>query len=711
MKNSFSFPSLNSFRSVAAFCAAGLFVTAGHAASDERIARVESGLAPRLFVEGQPVKWTLQERMAHHHVPGVSIAVINDGNVEWARGYGTLETGGSAPVNAETIFQAASISKPVSALAILRLVEAGKLSLDQDVNEVLKAWKVPASNFTAEEKVTVRRVLSHTAGLTVHGFRGYAAGEALPSLQQMLDGERPANSGAIRVDLKPGTQERYSGGGYVVMHQLVRDVTGEPFEAVLHSSVLNPLGMTRSTFEQPLPATWDANAARAHRGDGKAITGKWHTYPEVAPDGLWTTPTDLARFAIELQQSLRGESNKVISAAMTKQMLTRQLRSMGLGIVVAGADSTLRFEHGGANEGFRCELVAYASGRGCVIMTNSDSGGALIPEIKRAIASEYEWPDFRPLAWKSVPVDSAVLAGYVGAYRMPDGSGPTVNLRVDNNALVAEANGERRDLIAEGPQRFRVVDDESLATFFTVNGQKALWAQNRLWLMTPAKTEPASAANVQAGPRAPGRFLVFRNAPSWRRPTDFEHVLRALGYEVDVKNSSAMADADLSRYTTIIVPGAQPRDGFYPDYIRHAARFDEYVAKGGTLLLELNGAEGTSIVLPRGVTMTPNGARENAIVAVNHPVFAPFGSERSIRANYASHGYLSGVPSEALVLAVESKGSERLNDRPTFVEYMHGQGQVIAACQCFHDQDNSGRGVLMATVLEYAAAKKPPAGN
>jgi hypothetical protein len=172
-----------------------------------------------------------------------------------------------------------------------------------------------------------------------------------------------------------------------------------------------------------------------------------------------------------------------------------------------------------------------------------------------------------------------------------------------------------------------------------------------------------------------------------------------------------MADIDLSSYTTVIVPGAQPHDTFYPDYIRHAARLDDYVAKGGTLILELNGAENTSIVLPLGVTMKSNAGLENAIVAANHPIFAPFGSERVIRANAASHGYLSGVPSGAVVLAVESKGSETFKDRPTFVEYTHGKGRVIAACQCFHDQDRSGRGPLMATVLDYAAGKSWVTGN
>lgn len=195
----------------------------------------------------------------------------------------------------------------------------------------------------------------------MHGFRGYAEGEPVPSLLQILNGEQPANSAAIRVDTVPGTQERYSGGGYVVLHQLLRDVTEQSFPALLQASVLDPLRMTRSTFEQPLPAVFAATAARAHRGDGTAITGQWHTYPELAPDGLWTTPSDLARFAIELQRSLEGQSTKVLTADMTKQMLTKQLGSMGLGIVLMGEGAAQRFEHGGGNAGFRCNLVAYAT--------------------------------------------------------------------------------------------------------------------------------------------------------------------------------------------------------------------------------------------------------------------------------------------------------------------------------------------------------------
>ena len=183
-----------------------------------------------------------------------------------------------------------------------------------------------------------------------------------------------------------------------------------------------------------------------------------------------------------------------------------------------------------------------------------------------------------------------------------------------------------------------------------------------------------------------------------------------LGCNYEQRKSSAMADLDLSPYGVIIIPGAQ-RSDYYNDYVSNVARFDDYVAKGGTLVLELNGAENTSIMLPRGVTMASHGAVENAILASDHPIFFPLSGERLIRAHYASHGYLRDVPSDALILAVEANGKDTLADRPTFIEYPHGKGRVIAACQCFHDQDGSGRGPLMESVISYALAKSWAAEN
>ncbi len=247
--------------------------------------------------------------------------------------YGVTSRGG-APVTDATLFQAGSISKPVAAMGALRLVEQGTLSLDEDVNTKLKSWKVPENEFTATEKVTLRRLVSHTAGLTVHGFPGYDIEVPMPTTVQVLDGA--GNTAPVRVNVVPGSIWRYSGGGYTVMQLLVSDVTGKPFAQYMSEAVLGPVGMSHSTYEQPLPPARAAQTASGYYADRSAVSGKWHVYPEMAAAGLWTTPTDLARFAMEVQQSLAGKSNKVISQAMTRQQLTAQMNDFGLGLGALG---------------------------------------------------------------------------------------------------------------------------------------------------------------------------------------------------------------------------------------------------------------------------------------------------------------------------------------------------------------------------------------
>ena len=348
------------------------------ASPEARAARVEQGLLPGIVIAGRPLPAKpLAERMTALKTPGVSVAVINGGVIEWAKGYGVTETGGNTPVTPRTLFQAASLSKPVAALAALRLVEQGKLALDQDVNERLTSWKVPENEFTKTEKVTLRRLLSHSAGLTVNGFPGYSADAPVPALVQVLDGQKPANTAAIRADVVPGTIWRYSGGGYTVMQQLLMDVTGRPFPPLLADLVLQPIGMTDSTYEQPLPEARRAAAASGHRTDGSLLPGRYHTYPEMAAAGLWTTPTDLARFLIEIQQALQGRS-KVLTPAMARQMVTVQKGSYGLGLGLDGSGPSATFGHGGSNAGFKCQMTAFVEGgRGAVVMTNGDQGGRL----------------------------------------------------------------------------------------------------------------------------------------------------------------------------------------------------------------------------------------------------------------------------------------------------------------------------------------------
>jgi CubicO group peptidase (beta-lactamase class C family) len=365
---------------------------------DERIRRVENGLLPPFFVKGQPdAAMRLVDRMRFYKTPGVSVAVIDGGKMEWARGYGALEAGGSRPVTPETLFQAASISKPVTAMAVLRLVQENKLSLDEEVNIKLVSWKVPENEFTREQKVTLRNLLSHSAGATVHGFEGYGSDEKVPTLVQILNGAAPANSKPIRVGGVPNREFRYSGGGYLITQQLLTDVTGRPFPALMRETVLQKLGMSRSTYQQPLPRGLLDSAAAGHTSSGETIKGNWQTYPEMAAAGLWTTPTDLAKFAIEIQKSKNGKSNRVLSTRMIDEMLAPQVGGWGLGLELHGEDGSARFGHSGANGGYRCFLVAYVTtGQGAAVMTNSDSGGELAEEILRSIAREYHWLGYLP---------------------------------------------------------------------------------------------------------------------------------------------------------------------------------------------------------------------------------------------------------------------------------------------------------------------------
>jgi len=373
-----------------------------------------------IVIKGQtPQRMTLSDRMELYKVPGVSIAVIHDFKIEWAKGYGVKETEGDDPVTPETLFQAASISKPVAAFATLYFVEQGLLNLDEDVNNKLVSWEVPENEFSEEKKVTLRGIMSHSAGLTVHGFGGYAQGKEVPSLLQILDGEKPANSAPIRIDIEPHSKFRYSGGGYTVMQQLLIDVSGKPFPEIMRETVLDKIGMTNSTYEQPLPESLEAQAGRAHRINGNMIKGKWHTYPEMAAAGLWTTPTDLSRFAIEIMLSRAGKSNKVLSREMVKYMLTDQNENVGLGLFLWNEGENFRFMHGGSNAGFKCTLVAYPEkGQGAAIMTNGDYGGILNSEILRSLSAEFGWKDFKPTEKAVIKINPEIYDAFAGTYQL-----------------------------------------------------------------------------------------------------------------------------------------------------------------------------------------------------------------------------------------------------------------------------------------------------
>jgi CubicO group peptidase (beta-lactamase class C family) len=337
--------------------------------------------------------------MSQYHVPGVSIAIIKDFTIVATYTYGVADVATGARVVPDTMFQAASISKPVAAMASLRAVQNGLFSLDQDVNTILKSWKLPESPFTRATPVTPRALMSHTSGTgDGFGFPGYAPDTPLPTVPQILDGLPPSNLRKVRLERPPFKGFKYSGGAVIIEQLALSDAVGKPFQDIARDWVLNPIGMTNSTYEQPLPAPRERQAARAHDGSGARMGDPWHVYPERAAAGLWTTPTDLAKFAIEVQLAVLGRSSRVLNRATAREMIT----PVGVGPFAVGFQLQKEgegwyFEHGGSNWGFQCELVAHVMhGYGVAIMTNGDNGGALIQPLRRMIQHEYAWDALEP---------------------------------------------------------------------------------------------------------------------------------------------------------------------------------------------------------------------------------------------------------------------------------------------------------------------------
>ncbi len=488
-------------RSIHLVCAAwlgGAAVAAPPADVAQRIRQFEQGLAPAVLIAGETPKLkSMAERMAELKVPGVSVAVIHQGRIDWARGYGVTRIDGPS-VTEKSLFQAASISKPVFAMAVLHLVDQGKLKLDANVNDYLKTWKLPDNGFTATEKVTLRRLLSHSAGLTVHGFPGYAVNEKVPTMVQILDGVPPAHIEAIRVDIAPGSRHRYSGGGYTVAQLVLTDVTGTPLPQLMQDYVLKPLGMMLSTYEQPLPAMRIPEVALPYRGDGNPV-GPPHTYPEMAAAGLWTTPSDLARYALGVREALAGKS-KVIAATTARAMLTPVIDNQGIGPQLGGSTPRKYFMHGGSNVGYQCFLVAYEDGEGAVVMTNSDSGGYLMFEVLRTISHIYGWPDFNPPTRKLASVKPAVLDSLIGAYRLDENS--VFLVRKQDDTLVGHVVGNRPAPLApsSGLELF-ALDEDMVATFTAAADGRIASVRHRLngWERSGPRMAESEAHKVLAG--------------------------------------------------------------------------------------------------------------------------------------------------------------------------------------------------------------------
>lgn len=359
----------------------------------EKIKQVENGFLPEEFVKGDTMK-SITRVMEENNINGISIAVIDNFQVDWVKVYGVADIETKQLMNTDTIFQAASISKPITALAVMKLVQDGKLDLDKNINLYLKSWKLSENEFTVKNKVTLRNLLSHTAGVTIGGFPGYGCSDKLPTLVQVLNGEIPANTDKIIVDMQPNTRYRYSGGGFVIVQQVLIDQLQKPFQDIMRELVLEPLGMKNSFYSNTdLNETQCVNASAGHNSDGKQVVGKRHIYPEMAAAGLWTTAEDLAKFAIEVQKSLKGESNKILTKQFMEIMTTPILKGeYNIGLFNQKIYKEQLVGHNGSNEGYNCNMLFHKEkGYGVILMTNSDNGYKINIPLFRSVASAYGW--------------------------------------------------------------------------------------------------------------------------------------------------------------------------------------------------------------------------------------------------------------------------------------------------------------------------------
>ncbi len=429
---------------VIATACGGASVPGEHGGADDRLLRVAENLQQPLVIEGQPVeRWQIEDRMRRFSVPGVSVAVIDEGRLAAAHAWGVLVAGGDEPLTTETMLQAGSISKPVAALVALTLVGDGVLALDRPINEVLRSWKVPDNEFTREAPVTLRHVMTHQAGFTPFGYLIPRADATVPGMAELLKGgihDWPV----VAPEFVPGSRHAYSNSGYCVLQLVLEDASGLGLHELAAQRLFGPLGMGHSTFDEPLEPAVLASVASGHT----RASGGWDREPtpvegkaDIAPaatGGLWSTPSDLARLVVEVMRAWRDEGDGPLQAALAREFLTPQADTMGLGIYVEGENPDLRARHGGGMTGFVAHLVFYPNaGKGAVVMASSGGGRWLNQELMAAVASEYGWPGF-PVRRTLATATAGQLAELVGTYSLDAAPEYTVTFRLEDGTAVGQ---------------------------------------------------------------------------------------------------------------------------------------------------------------------------------------------------------------------------------------------------------------------------------
>jgi CubicO group peptidase (beta-lactamase class C family) len=416
----------------------------------KKINEVENNLIPYVLVKNFKT-WNIYDRMKCYNVKGVSVAVIKNYKIDWAKGYGLADTLKNQKVTTSTLFSAGSISKFVMAFGALKLVQENKMRLDKPINNYLKSWKIKENEWSKTKPVTLQMLLSHTAGTSQTSYFGFTPDKKLPSIIEILNGDNIAESRGIVVNSEPGKDFRYSGGGSMVAQMAIMDVTNQSFEDFFKLNVFKKLGMKNSTFEQPLPKKLNKSASWAY-SSASWFKGMPYVYPQQAAAGLYITPTDLAKFCIEIQKSYLGKG-KILNQNLTKKMLTPQAfisdgsyrEDIGIGpFLIQKTDNKSEkgkyFEFTGVNAGFLAYAIASVEdGNGVIVMLNSgDDVNGLGKEIRRAVAKTYNWTHFLPKEMEPIILDKKDLIEMTGRYK--SGEDEVISMEIENDYLVERFN-------------------------------------------------------------------------------------------------------------------------------------------------------------------------------------------------------------------------------------------------------------------------------
>ena len=518
---------------------------------EDKIREVEESLGLNKFqVEGL-VSATLEDRMRFYHVKGLSIAVVHNYKIEWAKGYGWADSAEQRRVTTKTLFEPGSISKSINAVGVLRLAQRKKVDLYKDINNYLVSWKFPYDTVSKNKKITIANLLSHTAGLSQHGFPGYYRGDTFPAIPEILDGKRPANTQAVRSLFAPGLKFEYSGGGTMISQLIVMDKSEQQYDAYISEHVFVPIGMENSLFTQPPPDTRRKELATGYSGNGKEIKGKYPILIEQAAGGLWTTPSDLCKFIIEVQLSLRGKSNKVLSKKMTKKMLKPyRNKSAALGFFIVKKNGTKYFSHNASNQGFSGVYYgSFKGGNGLAIVVNSDNGNDLIQEIVKSITNTYKWKGFytgeKVVIKKSVVLSPDLIEKYVGAYRQKNA---VTSITKKEDGLYYQA-GKRQWRIhfdsdttffsreSLSDKTFHCDRDGNVTGFTTKMGHKDLGRSDKVKLFTLSEQQMAQYAGKYMDGENP--LVVFKKEnhlvcdPGFENPLIELHFLSSTEFYID----------------------------------------------------------------------------------------------------------------------------------------------------------------------------------